>query len=81
MSIFAPGYAPIRTSRCIASALRRLLRSLATPPVKGTTQQLPKELEDAEDWLLDDLGLGKPTAPATDRPSRGRDGRARRARL
>jgi hypothetical protein len=45
----------------IASTLRRLASWLETPPAPvPDKRRLPKDLADAEDWLLEDLGLAEP---------------------
>ena len=67
MSITCSDHAIAQLDRSIAGTLRRLARWLTTSTTADKGRVLPKELEDAEDWLLDDLGLvedtGRPRSP------------------
>ena len=52
----------------IAATLKRVAVWLETPrPVRANARTaLPRELECAEDWLLDDLGLGEADSTVRD---------------
>ena len=70
MSITYPDHTQDHLNRSLAESLRRMATWLTKPPVANMRPTLPKELADAEDWLLDDLGLAEPA----DRPNaRGTD--------
>lgn len=61
MSILPLNQALPAPTHAIATTLRRLASWLETPPPPVLDKRrLPKELADAEDWLLADLGLAEP---------------------
>lgn len=49
-----------RPSRSIAAMLQRWAARFFAPPLAPKGRVLPEELEGAEDWLLQDLGLADP---------------------
>ena len=55
----------------IAATLRRLAVWLETPAEPARARTLPRDLEDAEPWLLDDLGLADADDGAPPRASVG----------
>ncbi|MDP2782947.1 hypothetical protein [Devosia sp.] len=74
MSIAYSDHNVSQLRRSIVAMLKRLTIWLAAPPVTDQSRSLPKELENAEDWLLDDLGLKEtddgalpPALPGKDR--------------
>jgi len=62
----------LQPSRALAARLQRWATRLIAPRPAAKGRVLPEELEGAEDWLLDDLGLAEPENDVAPRTCRNR---------